>query len=731
MAKKGDKRKNSLGYKANKQYLKNIRGNFLSILYAILMFAFVAAVILLEIMPSTYDVTVGESATETILAITEVENTEETEAARKLARESVADVYSIDTSITDSTTLFFEKTVFEGLEKASEFGYDIRNGITPNDGFEITYDAGKIKYYGEHELSFLKNSETDKYDEAKIKNVLNSNPSDVLALKEWFCPELKATLKAGIRADELSSATATLITKVELTDVTDNTMLKSILVDLIEENVTANERVDERATEKTKNDAEASVATVYYEINTPVVVKDEIVTQSQYDALLKMGMLEEGGIPFRLLAGTIAISFLLTVAIVFYMLLFEKKLSLKPKRVLLLCLLSITDIIISLIFKSANWEMMMNTAMAVVLIAVFFNEHFALVMNVALSVVLALIVSVENDLFGIDSVAMLISNIAGGTAAVYVCKNVRVASRARMFLPGTVAGIISTVTSFLVLVISGKSFEASVSVALYGIAGGVVASLYTAGSLSVWEVMFNLLTQSKLLELSNSGSDLLRKMSIEIPGTYQHSSTVAEMAENAAKDIGANAMLARAASLYHDIGKIRVPECYTENQTEDSRSFHSSLSPYESAQMIISHVTEGAKLAKANKLPQEIIDIILQHHGTSPVLYFYNKARATDENTSLEDYSYPGPETQTKEAGIIMLADCVEASIRSMDIKDAEAIKAQIEKMFKARMEAGELDECELSLKDINTLKKSFATTLIAVYHTRIKYDNAVTAERK
>ena len=219
--------------------------------------------------------------------------------------------------------------------------------------------------------------------------------------------------------------------------------------------------------------------------------------------------------------------------------------------------------------------------------------------------------------------------------------------------------------------------------------------------------------------------DLTGKVAIVTGGAGVIGAAISKtLAENGAKDIGENPLLAKVGAQYHDIGKLRCPECYTENQTAESKNFHSALSPYESAKMIFSHVTEGVQIAKANKLPQEVIDIIKQHHGTSTVMYFYNKAKEADINTKIEDFRYPGPNPQTKIAGIIMLADCIEASVRSMDEKTHDSIKMQIEKMFKARMDDGELDASELTLKDINILKQSFLNTLTAVYHTRIKYDN-------
>ncbi len=409
-----------------------------------------------------------------------------------------------------------------------------------------------------------------------------------------------------------------------------------------------------------------------------------------------------------------------------YVWIFDKKIVSQPKKILLLCILILTNIIIALLLKSATWEKMMNAAIGTILIAMLFDEHLAIVINTIMSVILALFISDESGVFTTDAMAIMISSLTGGMAAIYVCKNVRTSStRAKMLLPGIVAGIVAMITSFAVMWTAGSQIADCGKTALYGLAGGIVAALFSAASLSFWESLFGLLTQSKLLELSNSSSDLLRKISFEIPGTYQHSTTVAEMAENGAKDIGVNPMLAKVGALYHDIGKLRCPECYTENQTAESKNFHSTLAPAESAKMIFSHITEGVQVAKANKLPREIIDIIKQHHGTSAVMYFYNKAREIDRETKIDDFRYPGPNPQTKVAGIIMLADCIEASVRSLDEKTHESIKRQIEKMFKARIDDGELDASELTLKDINVLKHSFLNTLTAVYHTRIKYDNS------
>lgn len=731
MSRERDRRNKNLGHDANKKYKTHLRNNALALIFGIVTYAVIAFLVLLEILPQTYDVTVGEVAKETIYAIAEVEDTVATENARQEAMDRVPSVYKADGTLTAQIKEFFGQTVFGGLKTVSEYGNTVRKMADATDGYQVAYSTQKVKEFAENELAFLSRNRENGTSEETVKKVLDSSPNDVDKLKEWFIPVLEGQLRSGVTPNDEETVKVKLAEDVTSCTEISNENLKEILSETVKENLTANHILDEEATEKAKTEASSKIETVYIKKGAEIVIKDEIITQAQYDALNKLGMLSEGGISYRLVIGSGAFVLMLVLLVSWYAVKFEKKTVLHPKKVLLLALLCIADILVSLVFKSAGWEMMMNTVMCTVLVCVFFDENLAMVVNTALSVVLALVISKESDLFGIDSVSLMISTCAGGSVAVYLSKSVNVQSRAKLLFPGFAAGVAGMVTEFIVLMLAGKSIEYSSVAALYCLAGGAVAALLSTGSVSLWESAFNLLTQNKLMELSSTGGDLLRKMSIEVPGTYQHSVAVATMAENAAKDIGANAMLARAGALYHDIGKLRMPECYTENQTADSQNFHSTLSPRESADMIFAHITEGVQMAKANKLPTEIVDIIRQHHGTSAVMYFYSKAKETDPNTDISDFRYPGPNPQTKEAGIILLADGIEASVRSMDEKNGDAIRAQIEKMCKMRMEDGELDDCDLSLKDINSVKHSFAQTLTAMYHTRIKYESDKKGEEK
>ena len=706
-----------LGKQANKQYYSRIKRIILSSIIAVLAYAFVLTMVLTEIMPPTYDINVDKEAEETIYAIAEVVDDEATNRARERAANSVANVYKRDDNLSASQREYFEEVVFLGLKTVSAYGYSLKHQSSGD--AQIIPSTETVQGYADNELSFLKTTANTVIRD-KVILVLSFNPTDVANLEEWFKPVLETEFLAGISDVNLDEVITRLEFKISETEVVKDINLKGLFTEIIRQKVQPNSVIDKEATDKARVKASEAVKPVTKKIGDEIVVKGQVVTQNQFDMLKELGMLKEGGIFYRLAlgsAGLVLVMFLMVALLVRQK---ESEVLRKSKNLLLMCLLVAINIGISVIFKSIGWPMMMNTTMCAILLAMFFGGSVAFVVNSVLSVIMALLVSSASDLFGIDAIAILVSSFVGGGVAIFYCRKANVSSYGKMLLPGIFAGLASMVSMFLVLIIAGKNIQNAAISSLYSLAGGVVAALLSTGSVSIWENVFKILTPAKLFELSNAS--LVRQISAEIPGTYQHSLIVSEMAEAAAAQIGANAALARTASLYHDIGKLRTPECFTENQTEESKNFHNTITPFESTQMIFSHLSDGVQIAKANKLPKEIIDIIIQHHGTSLVSYFYNKAREADATVDSERFRYPGPKPQTKEAGIILLADCIEASVRSLDNKEPDAIRAQIEKMVSARLADGELDECDLSMKDIKKIKESFLFTLSATHHERIKY---------
>jgi putative nucleotidyltransferase with HDIG domain len=257
-----------------------------------------------------------------------------------------------------------------------------------------------------------------------------------------------------------------------------------------------------------------------------------------------------------------------------------------------------------------------------------------------------------------------------------------------------------------------------------GIGGGLLTTVFTAGGLPVNESLFGILTDVKLLELSNADLPVLGQLALRAPGTNQHSHAVGQLAEEASRAVGANPLLARIGALYHDIGKTAAPEHFVENQLRGENP-HDRLKPSRSARIITSHVTYGIKLAKEIGLPKRIADFIPQHHGTRTLHFFLRKAQAQaadGEEVDETEFRYPGPKPQFKEAAIMMLADSCEAAARSLARPDPENIRSIVSKIVDAIVSDGQLDECDLTLRELTTIKESMITSLTAIYHARIDY---------
>ncbi|MEA1948254.1 MAG: HDIG domain-containing protein, partial [Thermodesulfobacteriota bacterium] len=257
----------------------------------------------------------------------------------------------------------------------------------------------------------------------------------------------------------------------------------------------------------------------------------------------------------------------------------------------------------------------------------------------------------------------------------------------------------------------------------FAFAGGVGAGIVTAGITPLVEIAFGYTTDIKLLELANLDQPILRRLMIEAPGTYHHSVVVGTMVEAAASEIGANSLLAKVCGYYHDIGKIKKPLYFIENQTNGINR-HDKLAPSMSSLILISHIKDGVEIARKNKLGQVIIDTIRQSHGTSLISFFYEKAKQLkgEDAVNIDNFRYPGPKPQTREAGLVMLADMVEAASRTLANPTPSKIQGLVQNLINKAFSDGQLDDCELTLKDLHKIAKSFYNILSGMYHHRIEY---------
>ena len=309
------------------------------------------------------------------------------------------------------------------------------------------------------------------------------------------------------------------------------------------------------------------------------------------------------------------------------------------------------------------------------------------------------------------------------SAAIYGIGRYR--ERQSVTLAGLFVGAVNVVMAIALIAYSEQplTLRTFLMAAAAGIVGGLLTAVFAAGGLPINESLFGILTDVKLLELSNADLPVLGQLALRAPGTNQHSHAVGQLAEDACRAVGANPLLARIGALYHDIGKLAAPEYFVENQQGDNP--HDRLRPYQSAKIITSHVTYGSKLAKEIGLPTKIADFIPQHHGTRTLHYFLRKAQAQakpNETVNEADFRYPGPKPQFKEAAIMMLADSCEAAARSLARPDPENIRAIVIKIVDAIISDGQLDECDVTLQELTIIREAMISALTAIYHARIDY---------
>ena len=328
----------------------------------------------------------------------------------------------------------------------------------------------------------------------------------------------------------------------------------------------------------------------------------------------------------------------------------------------------------------------------------------------------------------LDALQMATTFLLGGLVGIFA---VHRAERMNRYL---VAGGVVTCVSFAVLVafwlLSGdRSADDPVWMIFSTGLGGFLSAVVVVGASVILGLMFGITTRMQLMELAQMNHPLLRRLQEQAPGTFHHSVIVGNLAERAADLVGADSLLARVGCYFHDIGKVAKPVYYIENQMQGENP-HDKLTPSASAKLVADHVHAGQELARRHRVPALVRAFIPEHHGTRLVTYFYRKAAIDDATTDPEKFRYPGPRPQSRETAIVMLADSVEAVVRSSRDRSAERIDSLVDAVIAERVAEGQLDECDITLRDLKTVGESFKTTLRGVYHPRIEYPAPTAAER-
>ena len=354
--------------------------------------------------------------------------------------------------------------------------------------------------------------------------------------------------------------------------------------------------------------------------------------------------------------------------------------------------------------------LIMPTALMVMIPAVFMGSRLALVM--------ALTLPLGAFLTGFFDSYSYIFALISGVAASTVLKNAE--KRMDLIKAGLIIAAANCLASAVILLLRRAGPGEYPAILFWSALNGLVSGMLVLGFLPPLEHALNAVTPFRLLELSDLNAPILRKLFTAAPGTYSHSIMVANLAEQACQDIGADPLLARVGAYYHDIGKMENPGYFVENQTDHNK--HDDIAPRLSATVIRSHVKLGVEKARSLGLPKDVISIIGEHHGNSLITWFYNKAAQQEEQVNTEDFSYPGTPPLSRESAVVMLADVTEAAVRTLIKPTAAKMEKFIQRLFDAKVEHGQLAESELTFRDLETIKKAFVKTLAGYYHSRIEY---------
>ncbi len=560
----------------------------------------------------------------------------------------------------------------------------------------------------DEKINLLASETTVVITKEDYRKIFELNDKELDDIKMVLDDIISQVMSKGVEASELGITKATVEQIVNQSNLSD--IQKDLGTDILNSVIQPNKFYDEEATNLQLEEKLANLEPVMIKENQVVLSKDEKVTKEKLDILRELGLLKENKEEnIKIIIGVIILILLISSGVYGYIKLFNEDI-LKDNKLIMILLIIYGTIIISDLFSSISIYLM-PIAVGSMLIALLVDIRLGIAANLFITLVMGIILKMD-----ISPMAMYL--LSGFIGSCVITKNQQ---RYDLMIKGILVGILNIISIVAFGMTRNLELRDIMIRSLYGFGNGIISGVLILGTLPIWENIFKIITPLKLMELSNPNQPLLKRLLLEAPGTYHHSIIVGNLSERAATDIGANAMLARVGSYYHDIGKLNRPYFFKENQIGMSNP-HDNLSPEMSAKIILGHIPDGIELAKKNKLPKEIIDIISQHHGDTKAMYFYYQAKEKNPNVEEKDFQYIGPKPQTKESAIVMMADSSEAAVRSIEKPTKENIEEMINKIIEGKLREEQFSECDINLRDINNIKKAFVETFMGTFHERIEY---------
>ena len=674
--------------------------------------AVLCLLLMVAITPKRYDLKVGSISPATITASKEVIDEIATRQQQDAAAAAVDPTYIYKEDVS-GLVMDDLNAILKQVSSVQQYGQAILDDNCGDDAL-----ARKQYKFTPEQIATAKEKLTYiTLADYQVETILRASAEDVLEMSENMQAAVENSMNTTIREANVLESIQYLQQIIGYK--TDIDLLQNVVTPILRKVVQPNMVIDQEATEKLRQEARDAVEPVVYKQGQNIILSGERVTPNQLTMLKSLGLLDDETIDLSIYAGCVLLVLLSMMVLIIALVLFAPEMFASPKKMLILTLILCITAGVCILEKMVN-PYLISILLGVMMLTGLIGPGAGAAGGLALTVLLSALFTGGDAGYTTEIVNLLFTSFISGFLAIILLRR----SPGRQQLLFT--GLMTALANLLIILTIGFMTSTSIGIvlkhSLWSAAGALISAILCIALDPLFETIFRLATPTKLLELSNPNQPLLRRLLIEASGTYHHSIIVANLSEAAAEAVGANPLLARVGAYFHDIGKLKRPIYFKENQLGENP--HDKTNPYISAAIVTAHTRDGLGMAMQDRLPKVIQDIIIEHHGDTPVMYFYHKAtqQAGDQPVDIADFRYDGKRPKTKESAIIMLADTVEAAVRSMPDPTPQAIDEFIRKLVNSKIDDGQLRDAPLTLQDIDTICSAFSTVLHGVFHERIEY---------
>ncbi len=662
-----------------------------------------------HVKPKTFEyLKIGDRSTEKIISPITIADDEATNRARTRAANDVPLEYTQNNEINEN-----QKRIIDVI-------YNQVKQINADENLKLNDRIEEIKRL------------IPQLSEESHKTLANLSPETISTMQSITKYIVGEIMKNGVAENTNALNAARDQVNEQLVSIELTASARKVTQELARLSIVSNITYDSQKTIDNRDAARAAVEIIYINEGDMIVNMNETITTEHLRKLTLVGLMDAN--PTKPYVGLVLFVIMLLSMIWFYThqsksIVLSNNLQLFMYIVIITLNLAVMKILT--LFKNLDFlwiGYLAPVAFGSIMIAMLIGTRLAYFSSILFALIAGILFNEDTrQIFAFNYV--LVSFI-GSVVGAYVVS--RAQTRSKILKAGFLVALSNIVVIAMLFLLHNQTsdWKLSLNLLLFGVISGLLSGVFALGFMPFFEAAFGILSPIKLIELSSPNQPLLRKLLLETPGTYHHSVMVANLSEAACEAVGANGLLARVGAYYHDIGKTKRPSFFIENQMGMDNP-HDSISPQLSKSIIVAHPYDGVKMLKEYKLPKAICDIAEQHHGTSLLKFFYHKAKNENDQVKEEDFRYPGPKAQFKEVAIVGICDSVEAAVRSMNKPTIEQIEAVVRKIIKDKLDDGQLDECDLTLKELDTIHQTIVETLKGTFHSRIEYPSEADVEAK